>query len=130
MFLLVCSTPFCSAAAQVSGTSPRTSAGPQQPTTRVVDVRVRGGATVRYLFIVPMGAPPQTAVMLFAGGNGLLNIRLNGTIGTNLAQNSSSAHASFSLGRGSPSRWWMRRAVQRSTATGGFPRHMRGPWRT
>lgn len=42
---------------------------------------------IRYLLITPTGQTPTQAVMLFAGGNGYLNIGYDGSIGTNLAGN-------------------------------------------
>lgn len=53
--------------------------------SEVVDVPVRPGVTMRYL-TVPAGAAPKAAVILLAGGNGLLKLSPAGTIGA-LAQN-------------------------------------------
>jgi hypothetical protein len=50
-----------------------------------VEVEVRRGVTVKYLALSPKGVP-RDAVVLFAGGNGLLNLQPNGSIG-NLAGN-------------------------------------------
>jgi hypothetical protein len=50
-----------------------------------VEVQVRPGVTIKYLALSPK-AKPRDAVMLFAGGNGLLNLQPNGAIG-NLAGN-------------------------------------------
>jgi hypothetical protein len=56
------------------------------PTPPIV-VEVRPGVTVKYLALVKPKTTPTNAVMLFAGGNGLLNLQPNGTIGTNLSGN-------------------------------------------
>ena len=53
----------------------------------VVVVKVRPGVTVKYLALVQPKTTPAHAVMLFAGGNGLLNLQPNGSIGTNLSGN-------------------------------------------
>ena len=53
----------------------------------VVSLPVRPGVTVRYLVVGKAAPKPRIAVILFAGGDGFLNLGLNGTIGTNLAQN-------------------------------------------
>jgi hypothetical protein len=53
----------------------------------LVVVTVRPGVTVKYLALAKPKTTPATAVMLFAGGNGLLNLQPNGSIGTNLAGN-------------------------------------------
>jgi len=52
-----------------------------------VVVEVRPGVTVKYLALVKPKTTPTNAVMLFAGGNGLLNLQPNGSIGTNLSGN-------------------------------------------
>jgi hypothetical protein len=52
----------------------------------VVEVKVRPGVTVKYLALAPT-IKPLKAVILFAGGNGLLNLQPNGSIGTNLSGN-------------------------------------------
>lgn len=51
-----------------------------------VEVQVRPGVTVKYLALHPK-AKPRNAVILFAGGNGLLGLQPNGAIGTNLSGN-------------------------------------------
>ena len=56
-------------------------------TTEVVTLTVRPGVTLRYLAISKPKMWPGTAVILFAGGNGLLDIKPNGTIGTDLDKN-------------------------------------------
>ena len=56
------------------------------PTPPIV-VEVRPGVTVKYLALAKPKTTPTNAVMLFAGGNGLLNLQSNGTIGTNLSGN-------------------------------------------
>ena len=56
-------------------------------TKSVVDVAVRPGVTVRYLAITSILGPPSKAVILFAGGNGLLNITASGAITTDLQHN-------------------------------------------
>lgn len=58
--------------------------------TRVVTVHVGAPISwtwIRYLLIMPTGQTPTQAVMLFAGGNGDLNIGDDGSIGTSLAGN-------------------------------------------
>ena len=50
-----------------------------------VEVAVRPGVTVKYLALSPKNRP-RDAVILFAGGNGLLNLQPNGSIG-NLSGN-------------------------------------------
>lgn len=52
-----------------------------------VEVEVRPGVTVKYLALAKPKTTPNNAVMLFAGGNGLLDLQPNGTIGTNLSGN-------------------------------------------
>jgi hypothetical protein len=52
-----------------------------------VEVQVRPGVTVKYLALVKPKTTPTKAVMLFAGGNGLLNLQPDGSIGTKLAGN-------------------------------------------
>jgi hypothetical protein len=56
------------------------------PVGSLVEVKVRPGVTVKYLALVP-NIKPRHAVILFAGGNGLLNLQPNGSIGTNLSGN-------------------------------------------
>ena len=51
-----------------------------------VEVRVRPGVTVKYLALRPKTEPRNT-VILFAGGDGLLNLQADGSIGTNLSGN-------------------------------------------
>ena len=51
-----------------------------------VEVQVRPGVTVKYLALAPTTRPGD-AVILFAGGNGLLNLQPDGSIGTNLSGN-------------------------------------------
>ena len=51
-----------------------------------VEVEVRPGVTVKYLALSPK-PKARAAVILFAGGNGLLNLQPNGSIGTNLSRN-------------------------------------------
>jgi len=46
----------------------------------LVEVKVRPGVTVKYLALAKPKTTPATAVMLFAGGNGLLNLQPNGSI--------------------------------------------------
>jgi hypothetical protein len=53
----------------------------------LVVVKVRPGVTVKYLALKKPKTTPTDAVMLFAGGNGLLNLQPNGSIGTNLSGN-------------------------------------------
>ena len=71
--------------------APRDSApvdlGPILVTTEVVTLTVRPGVTLRYLAIFKPNTLPATAVILFAGGNGLLDINANGKIGTDLEKN-------------------------------------------
>jgi hypothetical protein len=57
-----------------------------QLTTEVVSVNVRPGITMRYLAVSDTG-PPKAAVILFAGGNGVLNLSPSGAISSNLEQN-------------------------------------------
>jgi hypothetical protein len=52
-----------------------------------VVVKVRPGVTVKYLALAKPMTTPTKAVMLFAGGNGLLNLQPDGSIGTKLAGN-------------------------------------------
>jgi pimeloyl-ACP methyl ester carboxylesterase len=52
-----------------------------------VTVEVRPGVTIKYLALAKPKTTPVNAVMLFAGGNGLLNLQPNGAIGTNLSGN-------------------------------------------
>jgi hypothetical protein len=51
-----------------------------------VEVEVRPGVTVKYLALSPK-VRPRSAVILFAGGDGLLALQPNGAIGTNLSGN-------------------------------------------
>jgi dienelactone hydrolase len=51
-----------------------------------VEVKVRPGVTVKYLVLTPT-IKPRNAVILFAGGNGLLNLQPDSSIGTNLSGN-------------------------------------------
>ena len=63
----------------------------QVATTQVtspVTVQVRSGVTIKYLALQSTtGAKPSAAVILFAGGNGLLKLQPNGTIATGLRGN-------------------------------------------
>jgi hypothetical protein len=52
-----------------------------------ITVEVRPGVTIKYLGLKKSNTTPAVAVMLFAGGNGLLNLQPNGAIGTNLKGN-------------------------------------------
>lgn len=52
-----------------------------------ITVAVRHGVTIKYLALKKPNTSPAVAVMLFAGGNGLLNLQSNGAIGSNLARN-------------------------------------------
>lgn len=52
----------------------------------VVSVEVRRGVAMRYLAIAPDG-PPAAAVILLAGGNGVLRLSPSGSIGTDLSLN-------------------------------------------
>jgi pimeloyl-ACP methyl ester carboxylesterase len=54
--------------------------------TEVVVVEVRPRVTMRYLAAIPDGHP-RAAVILFAGGNGLLRLSPSGSIGTDLDLN-------------------------------------------
>jgi hypothetical protein len=54
-------------------------------TTQVVSVPVRGRATMKYLAMAPPN--PTAAVVLFAGGNGVLDLQADGTIRTDLKLN-------------------------------------------
>ncbi|HEY8267924.1 MAG TPA: hypothetical protein VIG34_04605 [Xanthobacteraceae bacterium] len=56
-------------------------------TTEVKNVLVRPGVNVRYLAIHRTGSTPENAVILFAGGDGLLSLSSSGAIGTGLALN-------------------------------------------
>lgn len=53
----------------------------------LVEVQVRRGVTVKYLALAKPRTTPATAVILFAGGNSLLNLQPDGSIGTNLSGN-------------------------------------------
>jgi hypothetical protein len=55
--------------------------------TPPIEVKVRPGVTVKYLALAKPKTTPANAVILFAGGNGLLDLQPNGAIGTNLAGN-------------------------------------------
>jgi hypothetical protein len=58
--------------------------------TQVVTLQIGGPISrtwIRYLLITPTGQTPTQAVMLFAGGDGYLNIGYDGSIGTFLAGN-------------------------------------------
>lgn len=58
--------------------------------TQVVDVQAgspRAPVGVRYLLVTPRGLTTSDAVMLFAGGNGFLDLTQDGFIGTDLAGN-------------------------------------------
>jgi hypothetical protein len=57
-----------------------------QLTREVVPVDVRPGVTMKYLEIKG-SEPPRATVILFAGGNGILNLQPSGAIGTELALN-------------------------------------------
>jgi hypothetical protein len=52
-----------------------------------ITVPVRHGVTIKYLALKKPNTSPAVAVMLFAGGNGLLNLQPNGAIGSNLKGN-------------------------------------------
>jgi hypothetical protein len=52
-----------------------------------VEVKVRPGVTIKYLALVKPKTTPRAAVVLYAGGNGLLSLQPNGSIGTNLSGN-------------------------------------------
>ena len=54
--------------------------------TEVVTVPVRPGVTMKYLE-VRGSEPPSASVILFAGGNGILDLRPSGEIGTDLSLN-------------------------------------------
>ena len=54
--------------------------------TEVVTVEVRPGATLRYLGLHP-GGKPRAAVILLAGGNGVLKLSPSGAFGSNLGLN-------------------------------------------
>jgi hypothetical protein len=54
--------------------------------TDVVTVHVRPAATMKYLKIDPVGRP-RAAVVLMAGGNGVLGLRPSGEIGTDMSLN-------------------------------------------
>ncbi len=65
--------------------------GAQMVTTQVTPptaVHVRPGVTVKYLALKPtIRAKPSAAVILFAGGNGLLNLQPDDAITTGLSKN-------------------------------------------
>jgi hypothetical protein len=52
-----------------------------------ITVHVRPGVTVKYLALEPAKAKPSAAVVLFAGGNGLLKLQADDTIPTGLRDN-------------------------------------------
>lgn len=52
-----------------------------------IEVVVRPGVTIKYLALAKPKAAPSNAVMLFAGGHGLLNLQASGAIGSELALN-------------------------------------------
>jgi hypothetical protein len=52
-----------------------------------IAVAVRPGVTIKYLALTNPKASPTKAVILFAGGHGLLNLQSQGTIGSDLALN-------------------------------------------
>jgi hypothetical protein len=52
-----------------------------------VEVKVRRGVTIKYLALVKPKTTPRAAVILYAGGNGLLSLQPNGSIGTTLSGN-------------------------------------------
>jgi hypothetical protein len=51
-----------------------------------IEVKVRPGVTIKYLALVKPKTTPRAAVILYAGGNGLLSLQPNGSIG-NLSGN-------------------------------------------
>ncbi len=55
--------------------------------TPPIAVHVRPGVTVKYLAVEPVKAKPSAAVILFAGGNGVLKLKADGTIVTGLSEN-------------------------------------------
>lgn len=55
--------------------------------TPPVTVQAGPGVTVKYLALAQSKAKPHAAVILFAGGNGLLNLQPDDTITTGLSQN-------------------------------------------
>ena len=55
--------------------------------TSPMTVRVRSGVTVKYLALESAEAKSSAAVILFAGGNGLLKLQPNGAIATGLSGN-------------------------------------------
>ncbi len=52
-----------------------------------VEVKVRPGVTIKYLALVKPKTTPRAAVILYAGGNGLLSLQPNGAIKSNLSGN-------------------------------------------
>ncbi|HZO44342.1 MAG TPA: hypothetical protein VFB68_00525 [Xanthobacteraceae bacterium] len=52
-----------------------------------VEVKVRPGVTIKYLALVQPKTTPRAAVILYAGGNGLLDLQPNGAIKSNLSGN-------------------------------------------
>jgi hypothetical protein len=52
-----------------------------------VEVKVRPGVTIKYLALVKPKTTPRAAVILYAGGNGLLDLQPNGAIKSNLSGN-------------------------------------------
>ena len=55
--------------------------------TPPIAVHVRPGVTVKYLAVEPVKAKPSAAVILFAGGNGVLKLKADGAIATGLSEN-------------------------------------------
>jgi pimeloyl-ACP methyl ester carboxylesterase len=54
-------------------------AEPVTPPLPPIEVKVRPGVTIKYLALSPQ-TKPRNAVILFAGGNGLLNLQADGSI--------------------------------------------------
>jgi pimeloyl-ACP methyl ester carboxylesterase len=77
---------FAEAAAVLPVLALSTGPAPAQLKTEVVTVDVRPGVTMRYLEIAP-GKTPSATVILFAGGNGVLDLQPSGKIGTDLSLN-------------------------------------------
>ncbi len=57
------------------------------PISSLTEVEVRPGATVKYLAVRKLKKTVPNAVILFAGGDGLLNLQPDGSIGTSLSGN-------------------------------------------
>lgn len=57
------------------------------PISSVFEVEVRPGVTVKYLGVRILAKKAPNAVILFAGGNGLLSLQPDGSIGTDLSGN-------------------------------------------